>query len=197
MTNNHEITAGAGQVSVGSRIRALRKIRGVSLQQMSQETGMSYSYLSGLENDKHSVSITNLQRVANFFSVDMVYFLMPSGHISRVFRKKELFDQSDKYENIIYRVVTPEDSTNLQVSYVHMNSHEPSERNIHKHGKGQEMILVLEGCVHVMIEEERYIVEQGDSIFFEADVEHLIYTEDETATFVIISSPPYGQNIKP
>ena len=39
--------------TVGAKIRALRRIRGLSLQQMSQETGMSYSYLSGLENGKH------------------------------------------------------------------------------------------------------------------------------------------------
>ena len=57
------------------------------------------------------------------------------------------------------------------------------------------MILVLEGCVYVMVQEERYKVEQGDSILFEADVEHLIYTEEQSATFVLISSPPCGQNI--
>lgn len=197
MINDDGANAGPGQVLVGSKIRALRKIRGISLQQLAQETGMSYSYLSGLENGKHSVSITNLQRVANFFQVDMIYFLMPGGQIPRVFRKSEMFDRSSMYDNIVYRVVTPEDSANLQVSYVHMNPHEPSERNIHKHGKGQEMILVLEGLAYVMIGEERYKVEQGDSIFFEADTEHLIYTEDETATFVIVSSPPYGQNIAP
>ena len=77
--------------TVGAKIRALRRIRGLSLQQMSQETGMSYSYLSGLENGKHSVSITNLQRIAKYFGVDMVYFLMPSGAVPKVFRKEELF----------------------------------------------------------------------------------------------------------
>ena len=53
---------------------------------------MSYSYLSGLENGKHSVSITNLQRIAKVFGVDMVYFLMP-GAVPKVFRKEELFQR--------------------------------------------------------------------------------------------------------
>lgn len=192
MTND----SGIGHASVGSKIRALRKIRGISLQQMAQETGMSYSYLSGLENDKHSVSIANLQRVASFFDVDMVYFLLPSGPVPRVFRKKDLFSQDSTFNNISYRVVTPKDSSNLQASYVYMPPHDPTERQIHKHGKGQEMILMLDGCVYVMIEEEKYKLEQGDSILFEADVEHLIYTEEQPATFVLISSPPYGQDIK-
>jgi len=182
-------------IEVGKKIRALRKIRGISLQQMANETGMSYSYLSGLENDKHSVSIANLQRVASFFQVDMVYFLMPSGPVPRVFRKKDLFAQDSTFNNICYRVVTPPDSSNLQASYVYMPPHDPTERQIHKHGKGQEMILVLDGCVHVMVEEEKYKLEQGDSILFEADIEHLIYTEEQPATFVLVSSPPFGQNI--
>ena len=72
--------------TVGAKIRALRRIRGLSLQQMSQETGMSYSYLSGLENSKHSVSITNLQRIAKYFGVDMVsnsHTMNPASGISK------------------------------------------------------------------------------------------------------------------
>lgn len=194
---DREQSSGAALASVGGKIRALRKIRGISLQQMAQDTGMSYSYLSGLENDKHSVSIANLQRVANYFQVDMIYFLLQSGAVPRLFRKEDMFSENSTFENIVYRVVTPENATNLQVSYVYLPPNEPSERRIHKHGKGQEMILVLEGCAHVMVEEERYKVGQGDCIFFEAEVEHLIYTEEQAATFVIVSSPPYGQNILP
>lgn len=122
---------------------------------------------------------------------------MPSGKIPRLFRKAELFQESNAYHNISYRVITPEDSSNLQVSYVHLPPNEPSERRIHKHGEGQEMVIVLDGCAHVMVEEEHYKVQQGDCIFFEAQVEHLIYTEEEAATFAIISSPPYGQSIIP
>lgn len=182
-------------IEVGKKIRALRKIRGISLQQMANETGMSYSYLSGLENGKHSVSIANLQRIASFFEVDMVYFLQPSGPVPRVIRKKDLMGDSSPLTDIFYKVVSPADTSHLQVSYVYLPADSPSERRIHKHGRGQELVLALSGCVWVMIEGERYRVERGDSILFAADVEHLIYTEEQPASFVLVSSPPYGQNI--
>lgn len=178
------------------RIRALRKIRGISLQKMANETGMSYSYLSGLENGKHSVSIANLQRIAGFFEVDMVTFLQPSGPVPRVIRKNDLFGDPGTFSDIFYRVMTPPDSSHLQISYVYMPANSPSERRIHKHGKGQEMVLVLSGCVGVMVEGEYYRIEQGDSILFEADIEHLIFTEEQPGAFVIVSSPPYGQAIE-
>ena len=182
-------------IEVGKKIRALRKIRGISLQQMSSQTGMSYSYLSGLENGKHSVSITNLQRIAAFFEVDMVYFLQPMGQVPRVIRMKDLFHDSSTFDDLFYRVVTPADSGFLQASYVYMPPHSPEERRIHKHKQGQEMILTLSGCICVYVEEERYLLRSGDSIVFEANVEHLICTEEQPAAFVIISSPPYGQSI--
>ena len=185
----------ASDIEVGKKIRSLRKIRGISLQQMANETGMSYSYLSGLENGKHSVSITNLQRVAKFFDVDMVYFLQPSGTVPRMIRKEELFREESGVEDIYYRVMTPPESTHLQISYVHMPPNSPAERRIHKHGKGQELVQVLDGTVIVMVEGERYTVKWGDSLLFEADVEHLIFTEDQPATFAIVSSPPYGQKV--
>jgi len=39
---------------------------------------MSYSYLSGLENGRHSITLTNLQRLAAYFGVDLVFFLQKS-----------------------------------------------------------------------------------------------------------------------
>ncbi|MEG1745381.1 MAG: helix-turn-helix transcriptional regulator [Ruthenibacterium sp.] len=69
-----ENTKDAQAVSVGMKIRSLRKIRGISLQQLAEEMSMSYSFLSGLENGKHSISLTNLQRFASYFDVDMIYF---------------------------------------------------------------------------------------------------------------------------
>ena len=185
----------ASDIEVGKRIRALRKNRGISLQQMANDTGMSYSYLSGLENGKHSVSITNLQRVANFFNVDMVYFLQPGGPVPRLIRKEDLLQDNSGVEDIYYRVMTPPESSHLQISYIQMPPNAPPERRIHKHGRGQELVMVMDGAVVVMVEGERYTVERGDSLLFEADVEHLIFTEDRPAAFAIVSSPPYGQKV--
>ena len=183
--------ADPAEVSVGMRLRALRRIRGISLQTLARETGMSYSYLSGLENGKHSVSIANLQRLAGFFQVDLVWFLMPEGPASMIFRMDDLF-RGEGLEGVRYRVITPEDSENLQVSYVHLPPHEPKQHKVHRHSGGQEMVLVLEGCLYIRIGEEKLRLVHGDCILFAANREHILYTEEQPATFVITSSPPYG-----
>jgi transcriptional regulator with XRE-family HTH domain len=59
---------------IGLRIRELRQQRGQTLEQVASETGLSVSFLSMLERDKVSVSVDNLERLADYFQVHMVHF---------------------------------------------------------------------------------------------------------------------------
>jgi len=60
--------------NIGLRIRELRQQRGQTLEQVAAETGLSVSFISMLERDKVSVSVDNLEKLANYFQVHMVHF---------------------------------------------------------------------------------------------------------------------------
>lgn len=184
------------EVNIGLKIRRLRKIRNLSLQQVSEDTGMSYSYLSGLENDKHSISIVNLQRLANYFGVDMIHFLDNKDTGTILIRKSDGQDLVTE-DGIVYNVITSKKTNFMQVSYVTLPPNSPTEKNIHKHAQGQELIVVIEGEVIVTVEDEKYRLGEGDSVMFSSDVEHLIYTEERGAKILIASSPPYGRSVIP
>lgn len=179
-------------INVGSKLRSLRKIRDISLQQLAEETGMSYSYLSGLENEKYSISIVNLQRLARYFNVDLIHFLDTRDVDTIVVRKGEEQNHMTA-DGIAYNVITSNQGKNLQVSQVTLPPNAPSERNIHKHRKGQELIIAQEGEVIVMVESSRYQLREGDLVIFDSDVEHCIFTEETGAKILIVSSPPYGR----
>ena len=178
------------EINIGLKLRNLRKIRNIPLQQVADETGMSYSYLSGLENGKHSISIVNLQRLARYFNVSLIHFLDNRETGTILVRKDDKYEGASE-DGIVFNVVTSKKAKHLQVSYVKMPPFSPEERNIHKHAAGEEMITAIEGEVNVMIESEKYTLGPGDSVIFESNVEHMIYTEEKEAK--IISSPPYGR----
>lgn len=185
-----------GEINIGLKIRRLRKIRNLSLQQVSEETGMSYSYLSGLENDKHSISIVNLQRLANYFGVDLIHFLDNKDTNTILIRKDDGQDIVTE-DGIVFNVITSQKADNLQVSYVTLPPHSPTEKNIHKHEQGEELIVTIEGEAVVMIEGEKYKLFAGDSVMFRSEIEHLIYTEETGAKIIIVASPPYGRGVLP
>jgi len=186
----------SGDINIGQKLRSLRKIRDISLQQLSVETGMSYSYLSGLENEKYSISIVNLQRLAKYFNVDLIHFLDNRDTGVVLVRKDDKQDHVTE-DGIVFNVITSKEGKNLQVSHVTLPPNAPSERSVHKHAKGQELITVLEGEVFVMVESSKYQLCQGDLVIFDSDVEHLIYTEESGAKILIVSSPPYGREVVP
>lgn len=185
-------TTGKDNINIGLKIRQLRKIRGISLTQLADETGMSYSYLSGLENDKHSISINNLQRLAAYFDVDLIHFL-DNNEKQTVFVKKQDREGLVTEDGILFQVVTSDHGKNLQVTFVDLPANTPTERHIHKHPKGEEFITVTEGEVVVLIEEEKYVLHQGDSVVFHSDREHVIYTESRPGKIILVASPPYGR----
>lgn len=79
----------AEKIEIGRKLRKLRKIRQISLTKLAEDTGMSYSYLSGLENEKHSISISNLQRLAEYFEIDLINFLDSNNENEAVFIGKK------------------------------------------------------------------------------------------------------------
>jgi quercetin dioxygenase-like cupin family protein len=154
---------------------------------------MSYSYLSGLENGKHSISITNLQKLSAYFNVDLIYFLAPDNGEEAIFIGKDDRKCVTTDDGVSFKVITPGNTEKLQVTLVDLPAHSPSERRIHHHKEGEEFITVIEGKLFVLVGEKSYELEKGDSVFFKASLGHVIYTEDEPARFFLIVSPAYGK----
>ena len=183
---------GEQTINVGQKLRGLRKIRGISLRQLSEETGMSYSYLSGLENDKHSISVNTLQRLAGYFGVDLWHFLDTSAPQPVLIKQGE-GNVTLTEDGISFNLITSEDADRLQVTFVDLPANTPTERHIHKHPRGEEFITVLEGEIVFLIEDQRYVMHKGDSVFFAAEREHAIFTENRAARIILVSSPPNGR----
>lgn len=178
-------------INIGEKIRALRKMRNLSLKSLSKAIGMSYSYLSGLENGKYSISLDKLQKIAKYFKVDIIYFMQNNHkHTTFIGEKDGVIINTE--DGVVFRILTAENTKNLQVTHVELPPNSPSSRNIHYHNvEGEEYIFVLEGRLYVMVSGELYKLEPGQSVFYNISVEHFMYTESKSAKFLMIVSPPY------
>ncbi len=58
---------------LGDRLREFRVNRNLTLKQVSDETGLSVSFLSLVERDKVSISVDNLERLAHYYHVRLVH----------------------------------------------------------------------------------------------------------------------------
>ncbi len=60
--------------NLGARIHELRQNRGLTLEEVSAQTGLSVSFLSMLERNKVSISVDNLEKLARFYNIHIVNF---------------------------------------------------------------------------------------------------------------------------
>ncbi|MGF1894055.1 helix-turn-helix domain-containing protein [Vibrio campbellii] len=65
---------GAASVIVGRKIKEIRKKKSLTIQELSEKSGMSVGHISRLENGLKSPTISTLERLANALDVPIVYF---------------------------------------------------------------------------------------------------------------------------
>jgi transcriptional regulator with XRE-family HTH domain len=173
-------------MSLGQKIGRLRQERGLTLQEVSEGSGLTPSFLSRLERDKVNISVANLRKLAQFFSVQMTHF----------------FEGEDSQQ--VGQVVTPDDRVRLslddapvQVYSLLPPNNEVEARLIEAHpgsgqqgfsSRGSQMVLVIEGELHFNLGDEAYDLRVGDTLFYRDDVAHSWVNSGEgKATVLTIS----------
>ncbi|HEX9873978.1 MAG TPA: helix-turn-helix transcriptional regulator, partial [Deferrimonas sp.] len=62
------------EFNIGVKIKALRKARKLTLQDVARETGFSPALISQIENNNVSPPIATLSKIARFFNVKVGHF---------------------------------------------------------------------------------------------------------------------------
>jgi len=76
-----------------------------TIQELCNKTGLSYSFLSNLENNKHSITISNLNKIANVFKIELNDFFIRDDldnepYLVRKNEEKYLTDDNIKIQSL-------------------------------------------------------------------------------------------------
>ena len=103
---------------LGRKIKELRKSRHLKQDELAEVLGLSRGQISNLEHGRRSLNLAQLQKICEFFKVDMEYFgITPTAEesIALVERAKLLFE-SDKIPTKM------KDELHLILMQVYLNS---------------------------------------------------------------------------
>ena len=172
---------------VGAIFRRLRHEKGMSLQELAQESGVSVGMISQIERDLANPSmrvLTALRRALNMpmqemfsdshdTSADDPGFLRRAEnrpHIDLGSLKKELLTSGGNHHlQIMILTIAPEGSSgNTTLSY-------PAE-------KGG---LVLEGEVTLFVNGQSAVLNEGDSFVFDSSLEHGFRNDNDKAARIL------------
>jgi transcriptional regulator with XRE-family HTH domain len=180
-----------GEINVGERLRALRRVRQRTLRQVAESAGLSESFLSQVERAQASASIASLQRIAAALGVSIADFFEPSGE-----RRPKVLHEVERPQLAFGRLgrkylLTPKPLDHLEIFLCEFDPRGSTGDEPYTHGDSEELLLVLAGNVHFQLGEDVFSMTVGDSIDYRSSVPHrLENVGDGVARTLFIISPP-------
>ncbi|MBN1891450.1 MAG: cupin domain-containing protein [Clostridiales bacterium] len=168
---------------MGERIRALREIAEISPEDMARRCNITPEEYAEYENGTRDFSFSFLNNVAEIVGIDVMDIMSgdsPKLSTACVVRKGEGFriDRRAAY-NYKHLAFTFRDklAEPFMVTVEPSNEHEPE---LHAH-EGQEFNYVVTGQMTFFIGDITYILDEGDSIYFNSEVPHAMKANNDRA----------------
>ncbi len=166
---------------IAKNINTLRKQKAITLQELADLTGLTKGYLSKIERSKKAPPYSTLNKIAISLGVDAPFLLneeLEGSQDTRIsFTKKNQrkvverlgsLSEGSLYGYAYEALAFDKPGKNMEPYII-----EPAfdEEGIFQH-EGEEFMFVLEGQHEFIYDGEKFIMEPGDSIYFDAAVPH-------------------------
>ena len=169
------------KLDIGSKIRAIRNRKKITIAQMCEATGLSKGFVSNVENNNTSPSINTLQTIASFLGVPLPYLLLEKQQHMRVVRKETRTNTS--FNNLKIDHLTSKGGLRMMIVEFPPGT-SMGEPNAHE---GEECHLVMEGKILAEQGEDSVILNEGDSFSWNASVPHFVKNIGDEKAVVLIS----------
>jgi transcriptional regulator with XRE-family HTH domain len=165
---------------VGPRLRAARRARGLTLEELAARAGMSASTLSRLESGKRQAALELLLPLGRQLGVridDLIPVPPADPRVQRVVERRD---------GMIVAPLTLEHSPVQTFKVTYPPTDAAPEVRVHD---GYEWLYVLSGRVRLVLDERTHVVERGEAAEFDTRTPHsLSATEDGPAEVLSIFS---------
>ena len=182
-------------LNLGNKIRNLRKHRAMTLQEVSDFTGLSKPLLSQIENNIAAPPIATLIKISTALGVKISHFFQDQNMEDRVvvvrkdqrYSVKKLFHHKNetrigyRWESLAYPMVGKQ----MEPFVVEIEPREEQDLVFNDH-KGEEFHFILKGIVEFRSAEQVHRLKKGDSIYFDSSIPHALRGIDGVAKSLIV-----------
>jgi transcriptional regulator with XRE-family HTH domain len=180
----------------GDRVRKVREQADLTLDQLSKRSGVSRAMLSKVERGEKSPTIGIAKRIAHALGASFSALVGDESSSRRTFalvtkEQRQVFrDPETGFERYLLSPIMAGMTAEVVLHHLPANTSTgklpPYPSATGKH------VIVSKGHVVVGTTENETVLNEGDSLYFEADVEHWFEnrTSKLTEYYLIISAPP-------
>lgn len=171
-------------MDIGSTIRAIRKRKNITIAQICEETGLSQGFMSQVETNKTSPSISTLENIAQALNVPLAYLLLKKEDRMRIVRKDERSMTTSGSDHL--KVEHLSSTKNVRMMLVEFPPGTSTGDAPHAH-EGEEVHLVIQGRIYAEQGEDSAEFTEGDSFSWNACTPHIVRNIGTDTAIVLIS----------
>lgn len=174
-------------------VKNARKRKGISLKKLSEMSGLSVSFLSNYENGKVNISVASLKKISAALDVPISQLLTDDTPDDVLLvRKKNRYSlphHMTKHGMAYTDYLVRGTSTAMHVTITRLPPHsDTGDCTTHA---GEEYIYVLRGVGSVIINDNKYLLQEGDMIYYSSQIPHKVANDqDGELEYLQTNTPP-------
>ncbi|MCD6153446.1 MAG: helix-turn-helix transcriptional regulator [Syntrophobacterales bacterium] len=185
----------ADELKIGSKVRELRQKKHYTLQDLVTKTGLSKSVLTEIEDGDTIPPVATLLKLSKALKVGMAYFfedevisekisVTRSGERMRLERRPHHHEGEVDYSYETLETKKPD--KHMEPLLVEFRPMDTSDMIFMSH-EGEEFLYVLEETLEFRTDDRIEILNPGDTIYFESDINHSFRSlTDQPARAIVV-----------
>ncbi|TDM11960.1 helix-turn-helix domain-containing protein [Macrococcus lamae] len=164
-------------MTLGERIRLLRKERKLTLKYVSNETNLSIAFLSQLETNKCNATMATLRKIADVLNIHPSLFFEYDEPQNELTSSTADFDYLNLSNNVdaiftpLKVIIKPGSNINETVTH-----------------SGHEFVYCLSGILTLIVSDQQYQLSPGQSYLYDAELPHYWFNHtNELVEFLVVN----------
>ena len=175
-------------MDIGNKLKELRVLKGLTQEELADRSELSKGFISQLERNLTSPSITTLMDILQCLGTSIGEFFNEAPDEQTVFGKQDYFVKEDtEYKNEIKWIIPNAQKNTIEPIYLTLQAGGSTCPDTPH--EGEEFGYVLQGAVSIHLGNKTYKAKKGESFYYTADKTHFLSSKNG-ATLIWVSSPP-------
>ncbi len=179
--------------NLGTRIRKLRKEKGLTLVEVAEKTGVAQATLSRIETGTMIGTVESHERIAEVIGVGLAELYAgvdrrydQISHLTKEAERKVVHHGKNTQVELLTSETSKKKITPLLITLQPgaSTSPEQNERGVEK------FFYLLEGEVKMKVDREEYVLKAGETLYFDASLSHQITNEKQKPARILATVSP-------
>lgn len=173
-------------MKIGKKIKQIRLQQGLTQEELADRCELSKGFISQLEHDSTSPSISTLIDILTALGTTLDQFFQKEKREQFVFTKQDMFEKEEEGSVITWLVPNAQKN---EMEPIHVSLDAGMKTSTYNPHEGEMFGYVIQGEITLVMNDKRHLVKKGESFYVSEPGDHFIEATTKS-TFIWVSTPP-------